>query len=393
MARQLAGRSAIGLLTRPFEPRPADGHARPHARSRKRRERGGRGTPLARPAGAVGRAVDRIAVLVGAPFAAVWARRRLRLALAVALVVLAVLAGAFLLLRHSGLVAVEKVRVSGVQGAEAHAIEAALTRAARGMSTLDVNERALRAAVAGFPVVRGVHASPGFPHSLRITVVEQPPVAVLASAGARTAVAADGVVLGPALLSSSLPTLQVPFLPAQGQRVSVPSLLASLAVLGAAPRALAARIASVSTSAKGLTVTMQGGLQVIFGDAGRPHAKWLSLAAVLADPSSAGAFYVDVRLPSRPAAGYPGGQPPAGASTSASGEATEATEARRGGSEATVGTLAQGLAANAPEVSAAGAEPSHEAGAGEHESSGEPSSAGTPESSGEAEAQGPSAGG
>jgi hypothetical protein len=238
-----------------------------------------------------------------------------------------------------------------------------------------------------------VRASPSFPHSLRITVIEQPPVAVLASAGARTAVAADGVVLGPALLSSSLPTLQVPFLPAQGQRVSVPSLLASLAVLGAAPRALAARIASVSTSAKGLTVTMQGGLQVIFGDAGRPHAKWLSLAAVLADPSSAGASYVDVRLPSRPAAGYPGGQPPASASTSASGEATEATEARTGGSEATVGTLAQGLAANAPEVSAAGSEPSHEAGAGEHESSGEPSSAGTPESSGEAEAQGPSAGG
>jgi cell division protein FtsQ len=390
MARQLAGRSAIGLLTRPFEPRAADGPARPFARSRKRRERGGRGTPLARAAGALGRAVDRVAVLVGAPFAAVWARRRLRLALAVALVVLAVLAGAFLLLRHSGLVAVEKVRMSGVQGPEAHAIEGALTSAARRMSTLDVNERALRAAVAAFPVVREVRASAGFPHSLRITVVEQLPVAVLASAGVRSAVAADGIVLGPALLSSSLPTLQVPFLPAQGQRVSVPSLLASLAVLGAAPRALAARIASVTTSAKGLTVTMQGGLQVIFGDASRPRAKWLSLAAVLADASSAGASYVDVRLPSRPAAGFPGGQPPASASASASGEATQP---QGGGSEATVGTLAQGLSASAPEVSAAATEPSHEAGVGEHERSGEPSSAGTPESSGEAEAQGTGAGG
>ncbi len=392
MARQLAGRSAIGLLTRTFEPRPADGPGRPRARARTPRGRRGRGIPLGRAAGAVGRSVDRVAVLVGAPFAAVWARRRLRLALAVALVVLAVLAGAFLLLRHSGLVAVEKVRVSGVQGPEAHAIEGALVNAARRMSTLDVNERVLRAAVAGFPVVRAVHASAGFPHSLRITVLEQLPVAVLASGGVRSAVAADGVVLGPALLSGSLPTLQVPFLPAQGQRVSIPWLLSSVAVLGAAPRTILARIAGVGSSAKGLTVTMQGGLQVIFGDASRPHAKWLSLAAVLADPSSAGASYVDVRLPSRPAAGFPGGQPPASATavTSTSGEAAEPGG---GGSEATVGTLAQGLSASTPGASGGATEPSREAGAGEHGGSAEPSASSTSEPSGEAEAQGTGAGG
>ncbi len=48
---------------------------------------------------------------------------------------------------------------------------------------------------------------------------------------------------------------------------------------------------------------MRGGLLLYFGDATRPHAKWLSAARVLADPSSAGATYVDVRAPERPAAG------------------------------------------------------------------------------------------
>ena len=390
MARQLAGRSAIGLLTRRFEPRTADGPARPYGRSRKQRARRASGNPLAGAAGALGRAVDRAAVVVGAPFAAVWARRRLRTAIAIALVVLAVLAGTFLLLRHSSFVAVEKVRVSGVHGAEAHAVEGALVSAARRMSTLDVSERALRAAVAAFPVVREVHASPSFPHSLRITVVERLPVAALASGGVRTAVADDGTVLGPALLSGSLPTLQVPFLPAQGQRVSMPSLLASLAVLGAAPNALATQIASVGATAKGLTVTMQGGLQAIFGDASRPRAKWLSLAAVLADPSSAGASYVDVRLPSRPAAGFAGGQAPASTSTSAGGEASEG---HSGGSEATVGTLAQGLSANAPATSGTGAEQSHEAGAGESSGTSESSSGAAGGAGAETEAQGTAAGG
>jgi cell division septal protein FtsQ len=55
--------------------------------------------------------------------------------------------------------------------------------------------------------VRSVRAIPSFPHSLRIEVTEQLPVAALTIDGARTAVAADGVVLGPALLSSSLPAL------------------------------------------------------------------------------------------------------------------------------------------------------------------------------------------
>ncbi len=74
-------------------------------------------------------------------------------------------------------------------------------------------------------------------------------------------------------------------------------------MLGAAPRVLLGWVSRVFEGHEGLTVAMRTGLLLYFGDATRPHAKWLSAARVLADPSSAGATYVDVRAPERPAAG------------------------------------------------------------------------------------------
>jgi len=269
-------------------------------------------------------------------------RHRLRIALLGVLVVLGLLAGGWLWLRDSPLVSVEHVRVSGLHGPEAHAIETALAGAASHMSTLDVHPAALRAAVASFPVVRSVRAIPGFPHGLRIEVVEQLPVAVLTIGGTRTAVAADGVVLGPALLSGSLPVLsgeQGAAQPLVGQHVQSQNLLAELTVLGAAPKSLELLTARafMSPGGEGLTVAMRGGLRVYFGDATRPNAKWSSLARVLADPSSAGASYIDVRLPERPAAGFPAGSGPSGGVTSAAVGA--------GTPESTVAALAAGLTA------------------------------------------------
>jgi cell division protein FtsQ len=254
--------------------------------------------------------------------------RRLRLGLLAMLLAVPALAGGWLLLRNSSLVSVERVHISGVHGAEAAEVEAALTRAARHMSTLDVRTGALDAAVAPYRVVAEVRATPSFPHGLQIHVIEQLPVAALTVAGGRTAVAADGVVLGPALLSSSLPLLNegssasavaVPV----GRRVKSSSLLSSLTLLGAAPAPLARAVASVYEGPQGVTAAMHNGLVVYFGNAVLPHAKWLSLARVLADPSSAGAMYVDVRVPGRPAAGFAGSGPPE-AATSASAPASAA---------------------------------------------------------------------
>ena len=93
----------------------------------------------------------------------VLARRRARIALICALVAIPLLTGGWLWFRKSGLVAVEKVHISGVAGPQGHAIEAALRQAARGMSTLDLDTAALREAVAQFAIVRGLHTSTHFP--------------------------------------------------------------------------------------------------------------------------------------------------------------------------------------------------------------------------------------
>jgi cell division protein FtsQ len=301
----------------------------------------------ARGTSAVLRPVSGAARLARAGLAFVWWRRRLRFALLALLVALPLLCGGWLWLRESPLVSVKDVRISGVHGPDARAIDAALEASARRMSTLDVHTGALLQAVARYRVVRAVHATPSVPHGLRIRVSEQLPVAVLVVPGSRTAVAADGVVLGAALLSSSLPTVAGSHQPAPGRRVTGTSLLGALAVLGAAPAALARLVESVSSGPRGLTVAMRGGLLAYFGDASRPHAKWLSLARVLADTSSAGASYVDVRVPARPAAGFPAGMLPPAQSAAAQSGSSETS----GASGSPVASLAAGLTAGSGETS------------------------------------------
>lgn len=339
-----------------------------------------------------------LAVFLGRPLAVagparagvafVWPRRRLRIALIAALCLPVLGVGGWLLLRNTSLAAVQDVRISGVHGHDAPQIEAALKRATRGMSTLHVRPAALRAAVSRFPLVRDVRVSPSFPHGLHITVIEQPPVAVLLAAGQRTAVAGDGVVLGPGFLGRTLPSVRISGVaPLPGQRLAGAATRAELNLLGAAPATLLGWTQSVASGSEGLVVTMRTGLELYFGNAIRPHAKWLAAARVLADPSSAGASYIDVRLPERPVAGSsaPGGLSGASAPVGASGESASTLAARL--DEAVAGG-ASGAAAAVTAAPSAG-EPSTEQASGEASTTaGSPTAATTGEgaSSGEGEA-------
>jgi cell division septal protein FtsQ len=277
----------------------------------------------------------------------VGAHRRVRVAVLAALAATPLLVGGWMWLRQSPFVSVEHVQISGVHGPQAAAIDAALTGAARRMSTLDVNSGALRAATAQFVVVREVRAAPRFPHGLSIHVVEQLPVAALVVGGARTAVAGDGVILGPELLSSSLPTVAGYHEGLSGQRVQGPNVLAAVTVLGAAPMPLRRAVARVYTGPDGLTIAFRNGLLAYFGDATLRHAKWISLARVLADSSSQGSSYVDVRLPARPAAGFPAGVAPPSAAVGASASETPVAGESASASEATISSLAASLAGHA----------------------------------------------
>jgi cell division protein FtsQ len=363
MDRSFAGRLGIGSLTRPTS-RAAK---RPQRRSKGSRSRSANATPLDRAIEQLWRAASVAGQQLARGTSFIWVRRRLRIAAIALALAIPLLAGGWLWLRNSSFVSVEHVRVSGLHGADAHAIEAALSDAARQMSTLNVHQGKLRAAVASYPVVGALQIHTSFPHGLSIRVVEQPPVAMLSAGGVDTAVSASGVVLGTARTSEALPTLTSSVQLTPGERVREPALVADLAVLGAAPARLAKNVERVYNGPKGLTLAMHGGLLAYFGDASRPHAKWIAFARVLADSSSAGTSYIDVRLPERPAAGFPGGVTP----PSATGEA-ESSSATPSASESAE-SLAEGLTSatggtTEPQSSSATETANSEASGGEAES-------------------------
>ena len=76
-----------------------------------------------------------------------------------------------------------------------------------------------------------------------------------------------------------------------------------MTLLAAAPPELRAKVSRVYAGPRGLTAPLAAGPVLYFGGADRLRAKWAAAARVLADRSSAGATYIDLRLPERPAAG------------------------------------------------------------------------------------------
>jgi cell division protein FtsQ len=132
-------------------------------------------------------------------------------------------------------------------------------------------------------------------------VHEYDPVAALTFADHREAVAADGTLL-PDVSTEGLTPVAVRGAPA-GHRLAEPAALRMVALLGAAPAALRRHVDGISASADNLSVTLADGPKLYFGTSTRLRAKWVSAATVLADDSSHGAQYIDVRVPEQPAAG------------------------------------------------------------------------------------------
>lgn len=214
---------------------------------------------------------------------------------------LGLLLATFMIVRESSLVAVRDVEVRGASGREADRVRAALEGAARDMTTLHVDIEALRTAVAPFPSVKDVAVTTDFPHGMRIEVLQHVPVARVGVDGRDVPVAADGTLLR-RTSAKGLPVVPMRTPPA-GERIESGVTARVVATLGAAPAALRERIENVYVGGRGLTMRLDSGTVIYFGTTERAVAKWAATARVLADPSSKGATYLDVRLPERPAAG------------------------------------------------------------------------------------------
>jgi len=229
--------------------------------------------------------------------------RMLRRGLVLLAAVTVLTAGYQFWLRDSSFVAVDDVRITGLTTDDAERVRTALSSAARSMTTLHVDHDALDRVVAAYPAVRELEVTTDFPHGMTIAVIEHRPAAMADLGDDSVPVAGDGTVLRGLPVEGGLPSIDAKS-GLEGERLAGAAALHAAYVAGAAPAPLRRRVEEISTRADdGLVVELRDGPELIFGDATRARAKWLAAARVLADPGAAGASYVDLRLPGRPAAG------------------------------------------------------------------------------------------
>ena len=206
--------------------------------------------------------------------------------------------------RDSSFVAVDQVTVTGLTSRDADRVRSALTSTAKTMTTLHVDQERLEKTASVFPVVQSVRVETDFPHGMTVHVTEHRPVALLDTDGRTIPVAGDGTVLAALPVEGDLPTIE---LSGSAPERELPPGAArdAAAVAGAAPAAIARRIETIGREggARGVVAQIEGGPEIVFGDAGRAVAKWAGAVRVLADSEAGGASYIDVRIPERPVAG------------------------------------------------------------------------------------------
>ena len=223
-------------------------------------------------------------------------------ALLVLLAVVGLAAAGWMYLRDSSLVRVRDVYIVGVSSSQEAQIRASLRQAAMEMTTLNLDVERLELAVKRFPSVAEVRAETDFPRALTIEVVEREPVAAVDLGGVRVPVGAGGLLMRGVRADAELPTLRASRI-APGGRVKDERGLASLAILAAAPVPLRERVERTWWGPRGLMLDLRSGPDLVFGSARDVKAKWAAAARVLAEPSAAGATYLDVRVPERVGAG------------------------------------------------------------------------------------------
>src|SRR5262249_24494116 len=150
-----------------------------------------------------------------------------------------------------------------------------------------------------------------FPHTLRVSIVPEEPVAVLRHGADSWVASARGRVIAP-VRGGSLPSLPRVWLPATsavrvGAILSDPAgALATHALRSFRGVGLGQRIPCVKVTGGRLVAGLRGGLELRFGppvDLGLKLAVARSILPTLAAPSEGGPRYLDLAVPERPVAG------------------------------------------------------------------------------------------
>jgi cell division protein FtsQ len=231
--------------------------------------------------------------------------RRPLLVVAVALVLVASGFGAYFGARQTGIFALDRIQVTGAPPSTAARIRAAL-RGYVGKSLVRFDRADAARRLAAVSEIADARFDRDFPHTLRIRVRLERPVAVLRRGSDAWLVSSSARVLEH-LDKRPYPRLPRIWLPA-GTDISVNSTLAGVGASGVAavaplrPLHLVGRVRQVLAGDGQLTLVLASGTELRLGDSGDLRLK-LSIAKQIL-PLAAGASYVDVSVPERPVAGY-----------------------------------------------------------------------------------------
>ena len=221
------------------------------------------------------------------------------------LLILLTAVGLYAAARTTSAFAVEQIAVEGASPEVAAQVRKALAPAV-GESLLGIDLAGLEQRALSVPMVAGATFDRGFPHTLRIAVASEVPVAVLRQGGSSWLVAAGGRVVAELGRGerARLPRVwlkrdvQIEL----GERVGGLPLRAVTTVAPLRSRPLPVAVASVLATREELTLVLRTGLEVRLGEAADLPVKLEVARRIL--PELAGAKgYLDLAVPERPVAG------------------------------------------------------------------------------------------
>ncbi|HEX9889724.1 MAG TPA: FtsQ-type POTRA domain-containing protein [Nitriliruptorales bacterium] len=228
-------------------------------------------------------------------------RRRLRLRRTLTLLGLAALLGTLAMIERSSLVALQEVRVVGVQRLDALVVSdtAALPI---GTSTLRLDLAAAEARIEALPLVAAADLRRIDPLTVQITVTERVPVVIAEVGRTRLLVDAEGVVLARGQAELAVIALPAGPVPSPGDRVEVlPGLASAHTIHVGLPGPLRIRVARYEViKPDEIELVLDDGRRVRFGPAQRIDEKARALGAVLEDLGDAPVALIDVRAPNAP---------------------------------------------------------------------------------------------
>jgi len=226
--------------------------------------------------------------------------------LAVGFALVALAAGAYAVARQSSMFAIETLDVSGASPATESAVRKALAPL-EGTSLLSLGAADVERRTGALPAVVWATYDRAFPHTLRVTIREERPVAVLRRGPDSFLVSARGRVIRPLepRVLLALPRIWV----TRSTGVDVGATLAGDA--GAAVDALVplsrlrlpVHVASAEATSGQLSLRLRTGLELRLGTAQDLLLKLSIARQILPTLSAAAGAYLDVSVPDRPVSG------------------------------------------------------------------------------------------